>query len=293
MRAGAELAVKQGYWKNAAIGYGCLSELELSLGRILDAVADGVTSVAHADRSGDTFQSIVSRSILADALHQQREIESAAGRFAEAEAMQAESQPQYPLLSSLAGFRYCDLLLAGAERAAWGGRAGPTAADLVAVCEAVAGRAGQTLEWIKAQGWLLDEGLDHLTLARCALYADRLQGRPPGPEAQAQADQAVAGLRAAGQQIMLPHGLLTRAWLRHALGDRPGAQADLAEVERIAARGGMALHLADLALTRARLFRDPAALAAARRLIEAHHYDRRLPELADAEAHWERRLPAG
>ena len=33
--------------------------------------------------------------------------------------MQAESQPDYPLLYSLQGFRYCDLLLAEAERAAW------------------------------------------------------------------------------------------------------------------------------------------------------------------------------
>ncbi len=36
--------------------------------------------------------------------------------FREAEILQAESQPQYPL--PLQGFRYCDLLLAPAERAA-------------------------------------------------------------------------------------------------------------------------------------------------------------------------------
>ena len=46
----------------------------------------------------------------------------------------------------------------------------------------------------------------------------------------------------------------------------------------------MALHLADIALTRARLFQDRAALADARRLIEEHGYGRRLPELQDAEA---------
>jgi hypothetical protein len=56
----------------------------------------------------------------------------------------------------------------------------------------------------------------------------------------------------------------------------------------------MALHLADIALTRARLFQDRAALAEARRLIDTHGYGRRLPELQDAEAAaalWER-LPA-
>jgi hypothetical protein len=46
----------------------------------------------------------------------------------------------------------------------------------------------------------------------------------------------------------------------------------------------MALHLADIALTRARLFRDRAALAEAQRLIEDCGYGRRVPELEDAEA---------
>lgn len=42
--------------------------------------------------------------------------------------------------------------------------------------------------------------------------------------------------------------------------------------------------LADLYLTRARLLRDPAALATARELIATHGYHRRDEELADAEA---------
>ena len=57
-------------------------------------------------------------------------------------------------------------------------------------------------------------------------------------------------------------------------------------------RGVLALFLANIALYRARLFRDPEALAEARRLIEAHHYGRRLPELVDTEAYWEGRPPA-
>jgi hypothetical protein len=150
-------------------------------------------------------------------------------------------------------------------------------------------RAGQTLEWATQQGFLLDIALDHLTLARSALYADLLAGRPPGTQAQDQARRALDGLRGAGHQEFTCRGLLTRAWLRQAQGDTAGARADLAEAEQIASRGGMTLHLADIALCRARLFRDPQALADARRLIEAHQYGRRLPEL---EA-WERRLPAG
>ena len=45
------------------------------------------------------------------------------------------------------------------------------------------------------------------------------------------------------------------------LNNTDGAQADLAEAQRIAERGGMKLFLADIALTRARLFEDKAELA--------------------------------
>ncbi|WP_295881877.1 hypothetical protein, partial [uncultured Thiohalocapsa sp.] len=324
MRAGAEMAVEQQDWINAAINYNNLSELQLALGRIHAAVADARRAVDHADRSGDAFLRMARRTTLADALHQQGEAAAARAAFAEAEAMQAERQPEYPLLYSLRGFRYCDLLLAPAERAAWSGpgaepRAGggdgssgdsgarerdgagdgaqgEHGAGPVAVCAEVSRRAGQTLEWAEQnQAPLLDFGLDHLTLARCALYADRLQGRPPGPEARYRAERALDRLRAAGREDYIPHGLLTRARIRHALGDPAGADADLCEAERIAERGAMALHRADCALTRARLFQDPAALALARRLIEQHGYRRRLPELEDAEAaarRWPERKPA-
>ena len=61
------------------------------------------------------------------------------------------------------------------------------------------------------------------------------------------------------------------------------ARADLDEAERIARRGEMRLHLADVQLHRARLFRDRAALAEARQLIDECGYGRRREELEDAE----------
>lgn len=57
---------------------------------------------------------------------------------------------------------------------------------------------------------------------------------------------------------------------------------DLEEAWEIAERGPMPLFQADIQLTRARLFRDRAALEEARRLIEKHGYHRRDGELADA-----------
>ena len=166
---------------------------------------------------------------------------------------------------------------------------------------------------------LLDIALDHLTLGRAALCAAILESRsgrresaqtpsPAAPEfdqrgltsAATELDAAVSGLRHSGRSDILPHGLLTRAWLRFLTGARTGpdsAQADLDEAWEIAERGPMRLFLADIHLYRARLFgcRMPdtgcpypwespkADFAAARKLIEQCGYGRRKEELEDAE----------
>nr|VFK63418.1 MAG: hypothetical protein BECKUNK1418G_GA0071005_103313 [Candidatus Kentron sp. UNK]VFK71654.1 MAG: hypothetical protein BECKUNK1418H_GA0071006_107610 [Candidatus Kentron sp. UNK] len=128
MRTGLEMWVEQTesmieqvqtYWKQAATAANNLSELELVLGRIAAAIRDAEASVAHAERSGEAFERLVTRATQADALHQAGEAEKARALFQEAEAIQAEFQPQTPRLSSVQGFQYCELLLAGAERAAW------------------------------------------------------------------------------------------------------------------------------------------------------------------------------
>ncbi len=309
LRAGLEMAVAQQNWQNAAIGAGNLSKLELSLGEVGAAERDGEAAVAHADRSGDAFQRMVNRTTHADALHQAGRRAEAAARFDEAEAMQAQRQPEYPRLYSLPGFRYCDLLLAEAERAAWRRRLGSgavvadagaarsdgaaSAQALLAACDAVTGRGSQTLAWITPRNFPLDIGLDHLTLARAALYAAMLRGEAPPAD---HVDAAVDFLRRAGTQDHLPRALLTRALWRCVTGDFAGGREDLDEAFEIAERGPMRLHLADIRLHRARLFGltpgRPAYpwaspvddLAAARKLIETCGYGRCLGELEDAEA---------
>jgi len=285
MQAGAKMAVQEEDWVNAPRCYGNLSELELTLGRLAEAVKDARRTLDYAEHSRNSSQRMSKRTTLVDALHQSGETAEASRLFAEAEALQQQRQPQYPLLYSPGGFRYCDLLLAGAERAAW--RVGVDDMEALTACAQAERRArGAQRAWREIftnPPSLMDSSLDQLTLARCALYADLVRGRAPNSEARSQAEQALDLLRAAGSQDHIPRGLLTRAWVRHAAGDPDGARADLDEAERIAARGSMRLHLADCALYRARLFRDRAALAEARRLIEACGYRRRLPELEDAE----------
>ncbi len=306
MRAGVKMGVQAKDWKEAAIRASNLSELELTLGEVAGAVADAAQSVTHADRSGkDDWQNYIrTRTTHADALHQAGRWVEAEALFREVERMQVERQPAYPLLYSVRGFRYGDLLLAAAERAAWRAvlpapaGSGVGGEGFAEACRTVSERTAQTLKWAEgffAGASLLDFAINHLSLGRAALYEAILTAADVG-RARPDVEQAVAGLRRSGNMDDLPRGLLTRAWLRFLLGACSGsdsAQADLDEAWAIAERGLMRLFLADIHLHRARLFHaatlypwdSPRAdLAAARKLIEQCGYGRRLEELADAEA---------
>ena len=259
-------------------------------------MGDAEQSVTYADRSGDAFRRRGCRVQHVPMCCTRRAAGAEAeARFREAERMQAESQPDYPLLYSLQGFRYCDLLLTEAERAAWqvfcsGGLRPPEAGDAHrATLQAVSERAAQTLKWADVLGerrsstspsttspWAAPRSTRRFWRARhsirCRAPLAARRGRPPPRRHHID---------------HLPRGLLTRAWLRFLEGKRTGpesAQSDLDEAWEIAERGPMKLHMADIHLHRARLFfreaqypwGSPAAnLAAARELIEKCGYGRR------------------
>jgi tetratricopeptide (TPR) repeat protein len=298
MRVAGDLAVKAERWQNAAIGSSNLSELELTLGDVAGAVGDAEQSVIYADSSGDVFQRMSRCAGHADALHQAGRRDKAEKLFEKAEQMQKERQSDYPLLYSLQGFQYCDLLLAAVERAAWqqilNSPLVSQQSSLVSTCRSVSRRAGQTLEWVTAQHWLLDIALDYLTMGRAALYQAILE-KSEIRNSKTEIEKAVEGLRRSGDQDHLPKALLTRAWLRFLTGADTGAesaQGDLDEAWEIAERGGMKLHMADIHLYRARLFFRERAypwespkvdLAAAEELINKCGYHRRDEELKDAK----------
>jgi hypothetical protein len=316
MRAGMQGAVKLEDWKNAAIRAGNLSELELTLGYVGNAVAHGVKIFAFTNHTPEWGIHWRYRTSHADALHQAGRRAEAEARLREVENMQAECQPERPLLYSVAGFRYCDVLLGEVERAGWRhclqlkieNRELPTA---LGACGAVGERAARTLKIAKDDNLsLLAIALDHLTLGRTALYCAILENQDIH-NPQSDIELALDGLRHAGTMHYIPHGLLTRAWLRTVEGNAGGARTDLDEAWEIAERGSMKLFLADIHLYRARLFglrprievrgdnitdrrlrnevkkypwgSAQADLAAARKLIEQCGYHRRDEELADAE----------
>jgi hypothetical protein len=287
MRATIALFVEQKDFEQSAIAASNLSELELTLGKIAGAVGDAEQSVTYAGRSGDAFQRMCNHTTHADVLHQAGRRAEAETRFREAEQMQVKRQPDYPLLYSLQGFKYCDLLLAAPERAAWqqcsagvspagspgvppGGAGGGMPPELAAgtaallsSCRAVSQRGAQTLKWVTTQDWRLDIALDRLTLGRAALCEAILEHSDFRllTSDLSYIDAAVDSLHRAGMMHHIPRALLTRAWLRFLTGARTGpesAQGDLDAAWEIAERGPMKLFLADIHLHRARLFfREP------------------------------------
>jgi hypothetical protein len=310
MRAGLPIELKRKDWKNAAIRISNLSALELTLGEVDSAICDAEKAVSYADKSGEAIQRMGKRTTHADALHQAGHKRQAAECFREAEKFQALSDPDCPLLYSVYGFRYCDLLLGTSERAAWKKtlKSKSRTQQLVGRCKSVSDRAEQTLNWwatLFTNASLLDISLDQLTLSRAMFYMAILEGSDTSVVA-ASLQKPADGLRRAAQQQYFPLILLTNAWcfIAEASAQRfrsrgrkaseliAKSKLNLDEAWDIASRGPMRLHLADIHLYRARLFfrektypwKSPQDdLAAAEKLINDCGYHRRDEELADAK----------
>jgi tetratricopeptide (TPR) repeat protein len=268
---GAVIALES--WENAAQSAGNLSELYLTIGDIALALEYANQSVDLADSSGDAFKRLDMRTALADALHQAGRQSEAESLFREAVELQKEDQPEYPLMYSVGGFRYCDLLLSQGKY------------------QEVLNRAEQTLEWARTQRVLLDIALDHLTLGRAHLLQALQVGNHDFTQVAEHLNQAVDGLRQAGAQHEVPRGLLARAELYRAQGEFKRAQHDIEEAMTIAERGEMGLYQADCHLEYAWLYlamgdedRAREHLAVAREMIEQMGYHRRDHEVEEVEA---------
>jgi tetratricopeptide (TPR) repeat protein len=293
--AATKLATSLGDWRNAAIGAKNCSELELALGKVADAMVSAEQCRDYADRSGYVEEQIDARSAYADALCQEGQHVAAGKWFREAEEIQSEIEHRSPLLYSIRGFSYCELLLSLSERCAWRCMLGLRVSDTLSLsesCHNVARRAQQSIEWVERDAQeLLGVALGHLAHGRAMFYQAILR-KLDVQNLNFGIDQAMNGIRQTGQQQFMPFGLLTRAWLLCLENNIDDARASLDEAWEIAERGALLLHVADICLYRARLFfrskcypwKSPHDdLATAERLISGCGYHRRDVELNDAK----------
>lgn len=314
IRAGMEARFQLGQLGQASVNAINLSDIELTLGEMDRALEDSRLGMFYAD-VGSVENDI--RSALAthaNVLHQAGHPTEASTHFRKAEDIRGKHILY--LLHSVMGFYHSDLMLDVIERASWqiilgldgffatadeNARSSYISSYLHDI-GVVSLRTEKTLQAVEAEGKdILSPALDHLTLARVALYGAILKNSSLVP-CRDSIQHAMDGLSRSGDMRWLPHGLLTRALLRSLEGRLTGpdsAQAYLDETMEIAERGPMQLFMADIYLHRARLFfrvtpypwHNPDGtsrsarqdLAEARRLIEKHGYWRRKEELENAE----------
>lgn len=264
LRNGLDMAIEQDNQIEASLQASNLSQLQLVLGEVTAAQASGEASVKHADLSGYAFQRLSRRALLGEARHQAGQVAASRDLFVEAEAMQAECEPRHPLLYSISGYRYCDLLLTLGQ------------------ADAVRDRVIQLIEWREASDSILDIALEYLSLGRATLALGDMS------EARTYFDKAIEGLRGAGQIDFLIRGLLSCAMLFRKVGDFFLVRKNLDEAMRLSKRCGMRLHECDAHLEYARLAlaegKPEAAVPhfnSASSLVNQCGYHRRDPEIKE------------
>jgi tetratricopeptide (TPR) repeat protein len=229
--------------QNAMIYLSNYSEAKLLQGQISSALETSKRALEFAKEDVEPHPRIGVLVYLANSLHASGLREEAEQRLIEAERVQRNYQPAFPILYSAAGYAYCDLLL---EKD-----------NLISVQE----RALRTLQWAKERRYIRDASFDSLALGRVmARLSIRTyhQGQTQRAKdvvevAKKVLDTALEGMRRSGQVAAVATGLLTRAAFRRQLGEWQGASRDLGEVEETAEPAPMRLHLCDMALERARL----------------------------------------
>ena len=268
MQSGLERDEQQQHWDDATTSASNLSELHLVLGSVGDAIRCAKSSVNHADQAGDDEWQRISRTTLADAYHQQGSFGQALSLFVDAEARLKSNRPNLPILLSLRGYRYCDLLL-------------------------TLGRSSEAFERatyaLKAaqdhQHDALSIALDKLSIGRAALALGHDE------KAGELLNEVVCSLREANTRHYVPNGLLARAAFYRKTEDYEKSRKDLVSAMHIAERGKMRLHQCDAHLGFIRLAliendRDSARehLTSAAALVRKCEYGRRKNEIEELEA---------
>jgi tetratricopeptide (TPR) repeat protein len=270
MRGALELAVAQGHGLNATLGALNLSQMLLLMGELDEAKEQATGSTVYADEIGDLLQGIVARASLGNVLHQLGQLNDALHEFQIAENMSRQPFGHFPILWSLHGQQYCDLLLSRGKS------------------EDVLKRAKWTLELAERMRWVLDIPREHLCLAQAYLMRAVRDGGRSYAQAGHHVEEAVCASAENGERECHLRALMTRACL-HRLQSKSAADAwaDLAEAREIMDLGQMHLYLLDYHLEVGRLcLVEGGRLKEAREHLEEAatrvvkmSYQRRYPEV--------------
>jgi tetratricopeptide (TPR) repeat protein len=256
----------------AADAAGNLSEIQLVLGRIDEAIRTAELSLRLALKLDDPALLASNRATLADALYQRGRGAEAEREFAAADAHYQEQMRPTRALHQLIPYHFCSLLIDRGRE------------------EEALERALASLPEEERFGRHHRVGLANLWAANAAAAIAGRQGTQADDRALALMSTALEHLRLSGHQDLVVRGLLASAALRRVGGDLEVAQVELDEAAAAALRGQMNLHVADAHLEQARLHlrrgaseRARGTLAQARERANAMKYGRRAAEIAALE----------
>lgn len=272
MRQVLKLAKSEGIRGWATTRASNLSEVELALGLLHDAVISAQQGVSFADELNEkivrqimhksTDQQIerrikflkerwvISRTTLADALHQQGRIEESLSVFIDAEAFQSEREPTFPILHGLEGYQYCDLLLTMGR------------------IEEVLSRAARLAARKATDDPLLAVAMNIFSIGRAYLAGFGAGDLTHAALAHHYLNEGVTRLRESGYQDYLAYSLTHRAAFFRQSRDFLAASRDLDEALLIGIRGDMLLAQVDAHLERTRLLLAQSHIKAAREELQ-------------------------
>jgi tetratricopeptide (TPR) repeat protein len=157
------LAHKQAHWTRAARAALTLSEVYRARGDLTTALDFAEKSVAYVRHPGVPAKvQVLSHTFLGFALYWVGQFEAARATFQTAEQVQQSANPARPLLHSVLGYMYCELLLDELESRA--GRLAPP--DFAQEWHALHKRVAQALTWAEDDGLPCDIGLQHVSMGR-------------------------------------------------------------------------------------------------------------------------------
>jgi|GEM_PF-590518 len=203
-------------------------------------------TTATEDENNIVYEKVVQLTIRGTILHQQGNWPEAQKLFVTAEKMQQNAWPKLPVLFSLWGFRYCDLLLDQLEYAPkkeFRQQFQKLQERLAAMQDLPADVLANTVP--ERNLALVGKGLEDLFLAKLTLIRARKSHAKNSIETQAEVRQAIDNLRIASRPEYIPLGLLARATLHCEMGDLKTAERELKDALEIVKSGKMQLYEVD------------------------------------------------
>jgi tetratricopeptide (TPR) repeat protein len=332
LRKALEMALRHENWTTAATVATQLSEVYRARGDLPTALHFAKQSVGYVSSSGvPTDVALRSRTFLGFVQYWVGQFEAAKATFQDAEDVQRQANPGRPILHSVLGYMYGELLLDQLE----GQVRRLAAVQFMRAWGELRRRIRRASTFAEQDALPCDIGLQHVSMGRLYILAwerqvaqNRSEGQTdrPGTRSSRQpsgrhhagrltaleqalryATAAVECLRESNHLIYVPRALLTRAAVYRLQGHFDRAHSDIDEVVDIAQCSAMdfyqadahlekvALHLAAYRATRHEdhLSHASVSLDRAKTLIQQMHYYRRNRQVGELEAALQRIVADG